>query len=408
MSTRLITGLDLGATKLCATQAKISKEGRLILLGSTAIPSAGLVRGTVHKLDFLSDKIRKVILQIEEKTHQRSYAVVFNVSGDYLSLQKSQSGVFLSERGVEISQKDVTQVIESAQQISLPFDRQILHLIPLGYIIDGREGVRDPIGIYGSQLGVKLLILEGASNPIQSIAKAVYQAGLAVEEVVYAGLAGGQSLLTDQERELGTTLVDIGSDLTDISVFWEGNLVHAKTLAFGGRDLTDLIAWQLSIPWDRAEELKKVYGGIPSLINHPEELIRIRLQGGTREFTRSEFCKLLNPCIDKILTSIRQVMEESGFFSKLICGVRLTGGVALTEGLIEYAERFLGTTVKLGLVHGELGQESLPGGLFWGQSIGLVRYWANEWIRRRHDRHEKRNLIARTSSWARTLYRDYF
>ena len=408
MASRLITGLDLGATKICATQAKVEKDGRIVLLGSTAVPSRALVKGIVPKLEPLVDGIRGAVHQLEEKTGQHSYAAVFNVSGDYLSLQQSQSSLFLSERGVEISPKDAARVIESAQQISLPFDRQILHAIPSSYIVDGREGIKDPIGIYGSQLGVKLLIIEGASNPIQSIAKAVYQAGLAVEDVVYTGLAGGYSFLTEQERELGVVLVDVGGDLTDVTLFLEGNLIHAKTLSFGGKDLTELLAGKLSLPWDRAEELRKVYGGIPGMVNHPDELIRIRLQEGVREFTRQEFCQFLQTGIEQWLHQIREMITQSGQASKLVCGIRMTGGVALTEGLIEYAERFFGTSVKLGLVQGEFGHESLPGGLFWGESIGLVRYWAREFSRRRHQQKEQRNLVARASSWARTLYQEYF
>lgn len=408
MASRVITGLDLGATKLCVTQARMEKDGRLVILGTTAIPSDCLVRGVIHKLDLLVDGIRKAVHQLEEKTGQRSYAALFSVSGDHLSLQRSQSGIFLSERGVEISSKDISRVVESAQQISLPFDRQILHAVPLQFIVDGRDGVKDPTGIYGSQLAVKLLVIEAACNPVQSVAKAVYQAGLAVEDAVYGGLARGRSLLTEQERELGIVLVDIGGDLTDVSVFFEGDLIHARTLLFGGKDLTEFLAGQLSIPWDRAEELRKVYGGIPEWITHPEEQLRIRFKEGIRQFTRQEFCQLLQSRIDELLGSVREIVTQSGQASRLVCGIKITGGVALTEGLIEYAERYFGTSVKLGLLYGELGQESLPGGLFWGESIGLVRYWAHEFSRRRRNLREQRNLVTRASSWARTLYQEYF
>ncbi|MBI1976084.1 MAG: cell division protein FtsA [Candidatus Omnitrophica bacterium] len=408
MASRLITGFDLGATKLCATQARIEKDGRLVILGSTAIPCRALVRGTIHQLDLLVEGIRRLILQLEEKTGQRSYAVVLNVSGDHLSLQQSQNGIFLSERGVEISQKDISRVTEPAQQISLPFDHQILHVFPLGYNVDGREGIRDPSGIYGSQLGVRVLIVKGAGNPIQSIAKAVYQAGLAVEDIAYAGLVLGYSVLTEQERELGVVLVDIGGDLTDVSIFFEGNLIHAQTLPFGGRDLTELVASRLAISLDRAEELRKVYGGMPQHIAHADEVIRIRLQGGIQEFSRREFCQILQPRVEQVLNQIQEIIQRSGYGTKLVCGLKMSGGVALTEGFIEYAEQFFGATVKLGLVQGEFSQENLPGGLFCAQSVGLVRYWANEYKRRRSHQREQRNLIARASSWARTLYQEYF
>ncbi len=408
MATRLITGLAIGSTKLCATVAKVLRDGQVLLLGSAAIPCNALKRGALSEMEVLVNGIRKLLLQLEQKTGVRITNCLFNISGDHLKLQTNQSAIFLSERGVEISQKDIERVTDSAQQIALGLDRQILHLTAVNFIVDGQEGVKNAKGIFGSQLGAQLLLLTAARNRIESLAKAVHQAGLAVEDVVYTGLAEGCSLLSEQERELGIALVNIGGDVTDITLFFEGRWVDAQTIPFGGADLTSSLVSSLAIPWHRAEELRKVYGGIPDGINHPEERIRISLKGSSQEISRRELCALLMPKLEDLLAQIQQVLNRSGHFPKLVCGIKLTGGVALTEGLIEHAERFFGTTVKLGLVHGEMGEESLPGGLFWAGSIGLVRYWVRGYTSRRDLAKEQYSLIARATSWARTIYQDYF
>ncbi len=361
---RLVVGLDIGTSKVCAIVAERDDEyaGGIHVLGIGHAPSDGLNRGVVVNIEKTVDSIRHAVEQAEGQSGVPIDSVSVGIAGDHIQSFPSRGVVTIANSDRVVTRRDVERLLEDAQRIALPSDRRILHVIPQEYIIDGQDGIYDPVGMSGLRMEANVHIITGLVTAAQNIHRCVERAGLRVNDIVLEPLASSCSVLDDEEKEVGVALIDIGGGTTDIAVFEDRTIRHTAVIGIAGRMVTDDIRRGLGIIGEQAERIKREYGyALGSMILH-DEVFMIPGIGGRKpmEISKQMLCEIIQPRMEEILEFAMLELRKSGYLRHLSAGVVLTGGGSLLRGATELAQEILGMPVKMGIPSGIGGSALAP------------------------------------------------
>jgi cell division protein FtsA len=369
----LVVGLDIGTTKICALVAA-HRDGEIEIVGIGTHPSRGLRKGVVVDIDATVDSIKRAVEEAELMADCEITAVFAGIAGGHISSQNSHGTVAVRDNEVRLS--DVRRVIDSAKAVAIPMDREVVHVIPQEFVIDGQDGIREPLGMAGVRLEAKVHIVTAAVTSAQNIIKCTHQAGLNVKDIVLEPLASAEAVLNDDERELGVCLIDIGGGTSDIAVFADGSIKHTSVLGLGGYHLTNDVAVGLRTPFEDAERIKIRFGVASARYLSSDDVITVPSVGGRRprEMSRKLLCEILEPRVDEILTLVRQELVKAGLQSRIPSGVVITGGCAALEGMQELAEEIFEVPVRIGVPSRVGGLQDVVRSPMYATAVGLVRY----------------------------------
>ncbi len=372
----MLVGLDLGTTKVCAIVGQVKDDGQVDIVGIGISPSHGLKKGVVVNIDSTVESIKKAVQEAELMAGIEINSVFVGISGGHIRGINSRGVAAIKNR--EVGPPDVARAIDGARAVNIPMDQQILHVLPQEFIIDDQDGIKDPLGMSGTRLDVKVHIITGAVTAIQNIVKSCSRAGLHVSDLVLQPLASSRAVLTSEEQELGVVVVDIGGGTTDLAFFLEGSLWHTEVLPIGGNHLTNDIAIGLRTPASEAEKIKIKYGcALSSLVKH-EETLDVPSVGGRppRLLSRQILCEIIEPRVEELFGMVQQRLKKTGFEDMFASGVVLTGGTALMEGAQDAAERYLGLPIRRGAPRNIGGLMDVVNSPIYATGVGLVIYAA--------------------------------
>ena len=369
----LIVALDIGTTKICVIIGEASESG-VDIVGLGSHPSEGLRKGVVVNIDNTIESIRKAVEEAELMSGCRIKSVFTGISGGHVKSFNSYG--IVAVRGSEVDEMDVKRAIEAAKAIAIPLDREVLHTLPQHYLVDDQDGVKDPIGMSGVRLEVKVHIVTGAVTSIQNIVKSVNGVGLDINEIILESLAASDAVLSPDERDLGVALVDMGGGTTDVAVFSEGSIKHTAVLPLGGSYVTNDIAVGLRTPMAEAERVKIKYGCAYTPMIPQDEMIEVPSVGGRepRRISRQVLGGIIEPRMDEILNLVCREIVKSGYEERLAAGIVLTGGTALLEGVAELAERIFNMPVRRGTPLGIGGLTEVVKSPLYATGVGLLFY----------------------------------
>ena len=344
----LIVGLDIGTSKIIAVVAEVTPEGRLSIIGTGGHESRGLKKGVVVNIDTTVGSIQRALEEAELMADCKISRVFTGIAGSHIKSFNSHGMVAIKDR--EVTQYDIDRVIETARAVNIPTDQQILHILTQEFIIDGQEDVREPLGMSGMRLEVKVHIVTGAVSAAQNIVKCVRRCGLEVGDLILQPLASSLACLTDDEKELGVALVDIGGGTTDIAVFTQGAIRHTAVIPIAGDQITNDIAMALRTPTPEAEDIKISHGVALQRLAGADEMIEVPGIGdrGPRSMSRQALAAVIEPRVEELFQLIQQTLRESGYEELLSSGVVLTGGSAALPGLVELGEEMFSMPVRVG------------------------------------------------------------
>src|SRR5712664_377335 len=348
-SKNLIVGLDIGTSKIAAIVAEMKPEGGFEVIGMGSSPSRGLKKGVVVNIESTVNAIQRALEEAELMADCKIREVWTGIAGSHIRSFNSHGMVAIKDR--EVAQTDVDRVVETAKAIPIPTDQQILHVLNQEFVIDGQEDVREPLGMSGVRLEVKVHIVTGAVSAAQNIMKCVRRCGLEVKDVMLQPLASSLAVLTEDEKELGVVLVDIGGGTTDIAIFSEGAIRHTAVIPIAGDQITSDVAMALRTPTPDAEDIKVSYGIAKQALADPDEMIEVPGLGerGPRTLSRQALAAVVEPRVEELFSLVQQVVRESGYEELLSSGVVLTGGSSVMQGMVELGEEIFLKPVRIGV-----------------------------------------------------------
>lgn len=370
----LIVGLDIGTSKVVAIVAEISAQGALEIIGIGSHPSRGLKKGVVVNIESTVQSIQRAVEEAELMAGCQINSVYAGIAGSHIRSLNSHGIVAIRES--EVTPSDVERVIDAARAVAIPADQKILHILPQEFIIDKQEGIREPVGMSGVRLEAKVHMVTGAVSAAQNIVKCVRRCGLEVDDIILEQLASSHAVLTDDEKELGVCLVDIGGGTTDIAIFTEGAIRHTAVIPIAGDQVTNDIAVALRTPTQFAEEIKIKYACALTQLASPEETIEVPSVGDRppRRLARQTLAEVVEPRYDELLTLIQAELRRSGFEDLIAAGVVLTGGSAKMEGVIELAEEIFHMPVRLGVPQHVAGLVDVVRNPIYATGVGLLLF----------------------------------
>jgi cell division protein FtsA len=344
----LLVGLDIGTSKVVAVVAECLSDGSFHVIGMGQADSKGLKKGVVVNIETTVQSIQKALEEAELMADCKITDVFAGIAGSHIRSFNSSGMVAIKEK--EVSAADVARVIETAKAISIGADHQILHIITQEFIIDGQDDVREPIGMSGIRLEVRVHIVTGAVSAAQNIVKCVRRCGLEVHDLTLQPLASSLAVLTEDEKELGVLLIDIGGGTTDIAIYSEGAIRHTAVIPIAGDQITSDIAMALRTPTPDAEELKIRHGLAKEMLADPDEMVDVPGVGerGPRVLSRQALAAVIEPRVEELFSMVHELVVESGYEALLSSGVVLTGGAALMPGMTELAEEIFLKPARVG------------------------------------------------------------
>lgn len=402
-----IVGLDIGTTKICAIVGQVTETG-IDIIGLGTRPSTGLRKGAVINIDSTVEGIQRAIEEAELMAGCEITSAYIGVAGNHVRSFNSSGVVSIKNR--EIDKDDLERVIDAAKAIAIPADRQVIHLIPQDFIIDGQDGIKEPIGMNGVRLEGKIHIVTANSSSTQNLIKCSNRAGLNVNELVLEPIASSEAVLSDDEKELGVALVDIGGGTSDICIFVGGALVHTGVINIGGNHITNDIAVGLRTPQVEAEKLKIRHGCAMKELLAPEETIEVPGVGGRqpRIVARQLLAEIIGPRVEEMFHLIRAEIEKTGYTNLVGSGVVLTGGCSMLEGMPELAELIFEMPVKRGYPSGMGGMRDIVNNPKYATGVGLLKYAANKMAAKNHRSHAGEGVGRRVrdamSGWIKDLF----
>ncbi|MCZ6500183.1 MAG: cell division protein FtsA [Gammaproteobacteria bacterium] len=370
----LIVGLDIGTSKVVAIVGEITDEGNVEVIGIGTHPSRGLKKGVVVNIESTVQSIQRAVEEAELMAGCEIHTVHAGIAGSHIRSLNSHGIVAIRDK--EVTSSDVERVIEAAQAVAIPADQRTIHVLPQEFIIDHQEGIREPIGMSGVRLEAKVHIVTGAVSAAQNIIKCVQRCGLQVEDVVLEQLASSHAVLTEDEKELGACLVDIGGGTTDIAVFSGGAIRHTAVIPIAGDQATNDIAISLRTPTQYAEEIKIRYACALSQLANPDETIEVPSVGDRppRRLARQTLAEVIEPRYEELYMLVQDELRRSGFEELVAGGIVLTGGSAKMEGAIELAEEVFHMPVRLGVPQFVQGLSDVVRNPIHATGVGLLLY----------------------------------
>ena len=373
---KLIVGLDIGTSKVLAIVGETCPTGEIEIIGAGHHPSRGMKKGVVVNIESTVQSIQRAIEEAELMAGCQIRSVYAGIAGSHINSFNSHGIVAIKDK--EVAGGDVGRVIEAARALAIPTDQKILHILPQEYVIDNQDGVREPQGMCGVRLEAKVHIVTGAVSAAQNIIKCVRRCGLEVDDVVLEQIASSTSVLTEDEKELGVCLADIGGGTTDISVFTEGAIRHTAVIPIAGDQVTNDIAVALRTPTQHAEDIKMKYGCALTELARRDETIQVPSVGDRppRKLSRQTLAEVIEPRIEELYGLILAELRRSGFEEVIGSGVVLTGGSSKMMGMIDLAEEVFHMPVRLGVPQYVGGLTGVFHNPIYATGVGLVLYGA--------------------------------
>jgi cell division protein FtsA len=373
-SDNMIVGLDIGTSKVVAIVGEIVDDGSLNIIGIGSHRSRGLKKGTVVNIESTVESIQHAIAEAEMMAGCQIHSVYAGIAGSHIRSMNSHGIVAI--RDGEVERADIERVIDAAQAVAIPADQKVLHILPQEYLIDAQEGVKEPLGMSGVRLEAKVHLVTCAINAVQNIEKCIKRCNLAVDEIILEQLASAYSVLTEDEKELGVCLVDIGGGTSDIAIFTEGAIRYTGVIPIAGDQVTNDIAMALRTPTDDADGIKVKYAcALTQLVNDADS-IKVPSVGDRppRELSRQALAEVVEPRYVELFTLVQQELQRSGFQDMLAAGIVLTGGTSKMEGVVDLAEEIFHAPVRIGAPHNVDGLADIVRNPIYSTGVGLLLY----------------------------------
>ncbi len=399
----LLVGLDIGTSKVVAIVGEIKADGALEIIGVGSHPSRGLKKGVVVNIESTVQSIQRAVEEAELMAGCEIHSVYAGIAGSHVRSLNSHGIVAIKDK--EVVQGDVERVIDAAKAVAIPADQKILHVLPQEYVIDAQEGIRDPIGMSGVRLEAKVHIVTGADSAAQNIVKCVQRCGLAVDDIVLEQLASSYAVLTEDEKDLGVCVVDIGGGTTDIAVFGGGAIRHTAVIPIAGDQITNDIAVSMRTPTQYAEDIKIKYACALSQLANPDETIEVPSVGDRppRRLARQTLAEIVEPRYEELFGLIRDELRRAGLEEQVATGIVLTGGSAKMEGAIELAEEVFHMPVRLGIPQYVTGLSEVVSNPIHATGVGLLLYAKSNMETQRTEAPllagGMKNLLERMKAW---------
>ncbi|MDB2384371.1 cell division protein FtsA [Endozoicomonas sp.] len=373
----MIVGLDIGTSKVVAIVGEINPDGDIDIIGIGSHASRGLKRGVVVNIDSTVHAIKRAVEEAELMAGCQIHSVYAGIAGNHIRSLNSHGIVAIRER--EVTAADIERVIDAAQAVAIPADQRILHILPQEYVIDTQEGVKEPLGMSGVRLEAKVHLVTCAVNASQNIENCIRRCGLEVENIILEQLASSYSVLSEDEKELGVCIVDIGGGTTDIAIFTDGAIRHTAVIPIAGDQVTNDIAMALRTPTQNAEDIKIKYACALAQLAGEEETVKVPSVGdrAPRELSRQALAEVVEPRYDELFSLIHSEIRRSGFEDLIPAGVVLTGGTSKIEGAVELAEEIFHMPVRLGLPQDVKGLKDVVNNPIYSTGVGLLHYGCN-------------------------------
>jgi cell division protein FtsA len=373
---RIIVGLDIGTSKVVALVAEVDVDGQIEIIGMGSHPSRGMKKGVVVNIESTVQSVQRAIEEAELMAGCQIDSVYVGIAGSHVRSLNSHGIVAIKDG--EVIEADLERVLDAAQAVAIPADQKILHILPQEYVIDNQEGIREPLGMSGVRLEAKVHLVTCAVNAAQNIEKCIKRCGLSVDEVILEQVASSYSVLTDDERELGVCMVDIGGGTSDIAIFTEGSIRHTGVIPIAGDQVTNDIAMALRTPTQYAEEIKIKYACALTQLASADETIKVPSVGDRppRDLSRQSLAEVVEPRYDELFTLVQAELRRSGFEDLIPAGIVLTGGTSKMEGVVELAEEIFHMPVRIGAPSRVKGLTDIVRNPIYSTAVGLLEYGA--------------------------------
>ncbi len=407
---RYVVGLDIGTTKVCTIIGELQEDGRLDVVGIGTSPSKGLRKGVVVNLDSTVAAIKKATEEAELMSGVGVEQVFVGIAGSHIKGFNSRGVVAVSSKDREIGKEDIQRVIDAAKAVSIPQDREILHVLPQEFIVDEQDGIGDPLGMSGTRLEANVHIVTCSMTSAQNVVTCVNRAGIEVADTVLQQIASAESVLTPDEQELGVALVDIGGGTTDLAVFEKGAIWHTAVLPTGGEHFTNDIAVGLRTPIPEAEKIKKRHGVALATLVEDDEALDVPSVGGRkpRIVSRNMLCEIIQPRAEEILNLLHDEIRRAGYERTLNSGLVLTGGGAIMEGIPEMAEQIFDLPVRRGGPLNVSGLTDVVQSPVYATAVGLLNYGQKQRQAMARGRYAGGSALARIGTRLRDWLTDFF
>jgi len=372
----VFAAIDVGSTKICTLVAELTPEQDLRILGVGITPAQGVKKGMVDNIQEATAGIANSVEKAERSSGTRILAAQASIGGNHIASMNNRGVATIPGRQRPIGKEDINRAIEGARAISIPTNREVLHVLPRYFVVDGLEHVSDPIGMFGQRLDIETHIVTGSLSAIQNLSQCLEGAGVQVEGLVLAPLASAEAVLEEEEKQQGVILADIGGGTTGVAVFVDGAIFHTSVLPVGGYHLTHDLVAGIRAPFSVLEEAKVAYGSaLPSRVD-PEETVELEAFGGQRlkAVPRRRISEIIQARLEEILEMIYLDVKRAGFDEMIAAGLVLTGGTASLPGLDELAEQVLRLPVRIGLPKGIHGLADTLNSPSYATSVGLLRW----------------------------------
>ncbi len=406
---RVVVGLDVGTTKVVALVGNVV-DGSIEVIGLGKAESHGLEKGVVVDIGRTITSIRKAVEEAENMADVKIDSVYVGIAGKHITSINNSGTVSINRPDRIIAQDDVRRVVETAQAIQLPPESEMIHIIPRQYIVDGQDGITDPVGMTGTRLEVDVHIVTGAITAVRNLVRCVEELGIGIEQIVLEPLASSMAVLSSAEKELGVCLMDVGGGTTDISVFRGGDIWFSKVIPIAGEHITNDITVGLQTPIEEAELVKKTHG--TALVDSvgEDEKIEVATIGGDEKklVSKKKLAKIIEPRIEELLDLGMQEVEDAGYRDLIPAGLVLTGGTSLLNGIVEFASKRYDLPCRRGKIpQGIHGLRDIVESPIYATSIGLLRYAveAKDFKKRGYGSKKRRTLINRLREWFDTFFR---
>jgi cell division protein FtsA len=405
-----VVGLDIGTTKICCIVGEVHERGpipSIDIIGIGTAPSVGLRKGVVINIDATVESITKAVEEAELMAGVEISSVFTGIAGGHIKSFNSTGVVAVKDK--EITESDVQRCIDAAKAVAIPLDREVIHIMPQEFIIDGQGEIRDPVGMNGMRLESRVHIVTGAVSSAQNIIKCANKSGLNVQEICLEPIASAAAVLGEDEKDLGVVLIDIGGGTSDIAIFKNGAIAHTSVLAIGGNHITNDIAVGLRCPQNEAEKLKIAHGCALASMVRPDETMEVAGVGGRkpRMVPRRLLAEVIEPRVEEMFSLIQREVIQSGHGEMLGGGVVITGGASLLEGMPEMAEFIFEMPVKRGIPLGIGGLRDVVNSPKFATGVGLLKYGARTGSKAKFQIREK-NIYDKVRGSMRTWVKDLF
>ena len=396
--TNLIVGLDIGTSKVVSIVAEVSEENEIEIIGLGSCRSRGLKKGVVVNIESTVQTIQSAIQEAELMAGCNIHAVFTGIAGNHIRSLNSHGIVAIRDN--EVTAGDIERVIDAARAVAIPADQKILHIIPRDFIIDGQEGIKEPIGMSGVRLEAKVHIVTGAVSAAQNIIKCVRRCGLEADDIVLEQVASSYSVLTEDEKDLGVCLVDVGGGTTDLAVFTNGAISHTAVIPIAGDQVTNDIAVALRTPTQNAEEIKVEHACALAQLANSDETVEVPSVGNrpVRRMSRQTLAEVVEPRYEELFSLVQAELRRSGYERLIVAGIVLTGGSSNMRGVVELAEEVFHVPVRVGTPQYVGGLVELVRNPIYATGVGLLLYG----LRQQLDRTQMKRIDSgATSIWNR-------